>query len=137
MRILVTGARGFVGRNLVENLRTLADGRNRTRPALEIDEVWEYDLGDSWRHTLRVVENKTGGINPYEVMLNKAKGACPPEDCGGVWGYAHLIEVMANPEHPEHEDYKEWLGHKLQPGRTNIAKARKAIKDYLYVNLPY
>ena len=99
--------------------------------------VWEYDLGDSWRHTLRVEKSEPGGKSPYEVTLNKAKGACPPEDCGGVWGYAHLIEIMADPEHPEHEDYKEWLGHKLQPGRTNIAKARKAIKNYLYVNMPY
>ena len=43
MNILVTGAKGFVGRNLVENLKTLADGRNGTRPGLEIGEVYEYD----------------------------------------------------------------------------------------------
>ena len=44
MNILVTGAKGFVGRNLVENLKTLQDGRNRTRPNLEIGEIYEYDL---------------------------------------------------------------------------------------------
>ena len=47
MNILVTGAKGFVGRNLVENLRTFADGRNRTRPGLEIGRVYEYDLGNT------------------------------------------------------------------------------------------
>ena len=47
MNILVTGALGFVGRNLVENLKTLQDGRNRTRPAIHIGEIYEYDLGNT------------------------------------------------------------------------------------------
>ncbi len=46
MNILVTGAAGFVGKNLVENLRTIADGRNRTRPNLKIDKIYEYDLNN-------------------------------------------------------------------------------------------
>ena len=45
MNILITGAAGFVGKNLVENLKTIRDGKNRTRPTLEIGEIWEYDLG--------------------------------------------------------------------------------------------
>ena len=44
MNILITGAKGFVGRNLVENLKTIRDGKNRTRPNLTIDEIYEYDL---------------------------------------------------------------------------------------------
>ena len=44
MKILVTGAKGFVGRNLCENLKNIRDGKNRTRPALTIEEVFEYDL---------------------------------------------------------------------------------------------
>lgn len=44
MNILVTGAKGFVGRNLCENLKNLRDGKNRTRPNLRIDEIYEYDV---------------------------------------------------------------------------------------------
>lgn len=44
MNILVTGAKGFVGKNLVENLKNIRDGKNRTRPAIKIDEIFEYDL---------------------------------------------------------------------------------------------
>ena len=44
MKILVTGAAGFVGRNLVENLKNLRDGKNRTRPLLAVDEIYAYDL---------------------------------------------------------------------------------------------
>ena len=44
MNILVTGAKGFVGKNLVANLRNIAQGKNRTRPNLHIEEIFEYDL---------------------------------------------------------------------------------------------
>lgn len=44
MKILVTGAKGFVGKNLVCALNNLKDGKDRTRPALTIDEVFEYDI---------------------------------------------------------------------------------------------
>ena len=44
MNILVTGASGFVGKNLVYNLRNIAQGKNRTRPNLSINEIFEYDL---------------------------------------------------------------------------------------------
>ena len=44
MNILITGAKGFVGRNLVENLKAIRDGKNRTRPNIQIDRLYEYDL---------------------------------------------------------------------------------------------
>ena len=44
MNILITGAKGFVGKNLVENLKNIRDGKNRTRPNLHIDEIFEYDI---------------------------------------------------------------------------------------------
>lgn len=45
MKILVTGARGMVGTALVDNLKNLRDGKDRTRPALHIEEIFEYDIG--------------------------------------------------------------------------------------------
>ena len=47
MRILVTGAAGFVGRNLVENLKTIRDGKNRTRPSISIEDIYEYDMAST------------------------------------------------------------------------------------------
>ena len=43
MNILVTGSAGFVGRNLVENLKNIRDGKNRTRPDIKIEKIYEYD----------------------------------------------------------------------------------------------
>ena len=39
-----------------------------------------------------------------------AKGACPPEDCGGAWGYADLKNTLADPRHDDHDNMLEWLG---------------------------
>ena len=47
MNILITGAAGFVGRNLVENLKNLRDGKNRTRPDIEIEQINEYDISST------------------------------------------------------------------------------------------
>ena len=47
MNILITGAAGFLGRNLVENLKNIRDGKNRTRPSLRIDSIYEYDINNT------------------------------------------------------------------------------------------
>jgi hypothetical protein len=72
---------------------------------------YEYDFGDSWEHQIAVEkilppDPKAGTA---AVCLGGAR-ACPPEDCGGVWGYANLLEILKNPKHPEHQDMKEWVG---------------------------
>ena len=46
MNILVTGAKGMVGTSLINNLKNIRDGKNKTRPNIQIDEIYEYDLGD-------------------------------------------------------------------------------------------
>ncbi len=43
-------------------------------------------------------------------MCLTGKGRCPPEDCGGIWGYANLREALVNPAHEEHAGMLEWLG---------------------------
>lgn len=73
MNVLVTGAAGALGRNLVENLRCLRDGRNRTRPGLSIGEVFEYDLGstpeelDAWCARADFVVHAAGVNRPREA----------------------------------------------------------------------
>jgi hypothetical protein len=60
------------------------------------------------------VEIDVRGINSEpEVKMPAclaAKGACPPEDCGGPWGYADLKEALANPRREDHESMLDWLG---------------------------
>ena len=54
MNILVTGAGGMVGTALCSNLKNIRDGKNKTRPDIHIDEIYEYDLDSrrrNWTHT--------------------------------------------------------------------------------------
>lgn len=57
MNILVTGARGFVGRNLVESLKNIRDNKDRTRPELKIDNIFEYDIGTDSAELERFCKN--------------------------------------------------------------------------------
>ena len=72
MKILVTGAKGFVGRNLCCNLRNIAEGKNRTRPGLHIEEIYEYDLDstpeqlDAWCRDCDFVFNLAGVNRPKD-----------------------------------------------------------------------
>ena len=72
MRILVTGAKGFVGRNLCANLRNIQEGKDRRFPDLKIEEVFEYDLDstpeelDAWCAEADFVFNLAGVNRPKE-----------------------------------------------------------------------
>lgn len=94
---------------------------------------YEYDFGDSWKHIIEVkkVEPPAGGVT-YPICLD-GKLACPPEDCGGVWGYYDILEAVKDPRHPQHEDLKEWLGKDFDPdyfdlARTNAILAKVRLK---------
>lgn len=71
---------------------------------------YTYDFGDNWQHEIVVEDLLDADPQTHYPILVAAKGACPPEDCGGVWGYANLKEVLANPDHDEHQEMLEWLG---------------------------
>lgn len=77
--------------------------------------TYEYDFGDGWEHSI-VLEKILPFDNKVTVPVCLAgKRNCPPEDCGGVWGYADLLEIIANPQHPEYEDWLEWIGDDFDP----------------------
>jgi hypothetical protein len=67
-----------------------------------------YDFGDDWFHHI-ILEAILGEIMMTPICT-AGKGACPPEDCGGPWGYSELIETLNDPKHPEHKEMKQWLG---------------------------
>ncbi|MBF0556279.1 MAG: plasmid pRiA4b ORF-3 family protein, partial [Nitrospirae bacterium] len=50
----------------------------------------------------------------YPICID-GKRACPPEDCGGAWGYEELLEAIADPNHKEHAEMLEWVGEDFVP----------------------
>lgn len=77
--------------------------------------VYEYDFGDSWEHRLLVEKADVPFTFAGIATCTAGKRACPPEDCGGSWGYANLLEVLSDPDHEEHEESLEWLGEEFDP----------------------
>ena len=71
---------------------------------------YTYDFGDDWEHEIVVEELLDADPAARYPVLVAATGACPPEDCGGSWGYAELKEILADPGHEQHEEMLDWLG---------------------------
>jgi len=71
--------------------------------------LYIYDFGDDWEHDI-VLEKVLPPDPVVGVSCLAGNGACPPEDCGGAWGYASLKEALADPTHEEYEDLLDWLG---------------------------
>ncbi len=92
---------------------------------------YTYDFGDDWEH--EIVVEKVLVAEPgvrYPVCV-AGKGACPPEDCGGVWGYERLREVLADPADEEHGEMLEWLGlqavAEFDPARFGVEEVNRVL----------
>jgi len=83
---------------------------------------YEYDFGDSWEHELLIEKIQPAPAGQKVAVCLKGSQACPPEDIGGVWGYADFLEAIRDPEHPEHEDMLEWVGNDFDPEAFDLAE---------------
>ena len=70
---------------------------------------YTYDFGDNWEHEILVEDLLDPDHDTHYPILVAAKGACPPEDCGGPWGYTDLKTVLADPNDEQHQEMLEWL----------------------------
>ena len=85
------------------------------RPLSAPPAIYAYDFGDGWEH---VVVHE--GMQPAErsaAYPRCVSGArrCPPEDCGGIHGYAEFLQIIANRRHPEHRSMLNWAGGAYDP----------------------
>jgi hypothetical protein len=92
--------------------------------------IYEYDFGDSWEHNI-ILEK----ILPYDSSIRlpsciKGKRACPPEDCGGIWGYENLLEIIKDPSHSEHEEMLDWLGDGFDPEHFDVDETNRILVAY-------
>jgi hypothetical protein len=71
---------------------------------------YTYDFGDNWEHEIVVEDLLDADPDSHYPVLVAAKGARPPEDCGGPWGYADLKAILADSSHEQHQEMLDWLG---------------------------
>jgi hypothetical protein len=71
---------------------------------------YTYDFGDDWDHDIRVEKVLDDNEQAGYPRCTGGRRAAPPEDCGGIWGYAELVRVLSDPADDEHQDRLDWLG---------------------------
>jgi hypothetical protein len=89
--------------------------------------LYEYDFGDSWEHEILVEKILPMTENNRHPVCLKGARACPPEDIGGLWGYYDFLEIMQDPEHPEHEDMMAWVGGEFDPDEFDLEGINKRL----------
>ncbi|MBX3640628.1 MAG: plasmid pRiA4b ORF-3 family protein [Nitrosomonas sp.] len=92
--------------------------------------IYNYDYGDSWEHEVLLEK-----ILPFKHDMTlpqciKGKRACPPEDIGGIPGYALFLEAINDPSHPEHEEMHEWINGDFDAEHFDIHAINSMLNQY-------
>ena len=87
--------------------------------------IYEYDFGDGWRHEVLFEGFPPNDPKAKSPLCLEGERACPPEDCGGPWGYGDYLAAIADPQHEQHEEMLEWRG----PFDPEAFDPRKATKE--------
>ena len=98
--------------------RTASTGKTRLSEFIKEEKQkfrYLYDFGDNWEHTVELEKILPREKDIAYPLCITGKRACPPEDCGGVWGYKNFLEIIEDPNHPEHEQMLEWIGGEFDP----------------------
>lgn len=86
-----------------------------------------YDFGDSWSHTVKLEKIAPTADGAPNILLIDAVGRCPPEDRGGAPGYENVLEILADPDHQEHEETLVWCGGRFDPARADLPALEGAL----------
>jgi Plasmid pRiA4b ORF-3-like protein len=108
---------------------TLADVLPRKGARL----LYLYDFGDGWEHEVkleRILDNQE--LLPPRILAGARR--CPPEDCGGPFGYAELLAILSNPRHKRYREMHQWVGPRFhqeafspEPGNERLRRNRSLL----------
>jgi len=91
----------------------------------------EYDFGDGWEHEVLFEGSPTVDPKAKYPLCLEGERACPPEDCGGVWGYCDFLEAIKNKNHEQHEEMLEWNGGRFDSETFDPKQVTKEMKKGL------
>ena len=92
--------------------------------------MYEYDFGDCWKHAVEVASVSPPEKNVKYPICLTGQQACPPEDCGGPWGYEDFLEVISDPNHEEHEEMLEWIGGRFDPEAFDLQAVNRLLSTH-------
>ena len=127
------------------------DSYGRIEPGLDLDEVMDeeqvtlrealgarktflyvYDYGDNWRHKVKIEKIVTLDAPISSGVCIGGENACPPEDVGGAPGYEDFLAALADPNDPEHEHLKEWIGGSFDPAAFDVDAVNQRLSPSEY-----
>jgi hypothetical protein len=89
--------------------------------------TYKYDFGDSWEHEIKLEDILLNQEPlPFPTCTDGARN-CPPEDCGGVGGYAALLKIIKNQKHPGYKETMMWLGGRFDPAGFDIDRVNREL----------
>lgn len=90
--------------------------------------TYVYDFGDRWEHDIILEKILPADKHMKYPSCLTGKRTCPPEDCGGTWGYEEMLEILKQPDHEEYESYLEWLGEEFDPEFFDMKRVNALLK---------
>jgi len=91
--------------------------------------LYRYDFGDNWRHVVEVEQVLPADQATTVPACVDGRRACPPEDCGGTGGFERLLEILADPRHPEHRERREWMGRDYDPAAFDAGEFEENLRN--------
>ena len=99
-------------------------------PVLKSKFTYDYDMGDDWLHLITVEKILSADPDQKLPVCTAASGACPPEDCGGLWGYYAMLDILEEPHHPEYKRMRTWVGDGFDPETVDLASINKRLNEF-------
>jgi len=90
--------------------------------------TYQYDFGDDWEHEIVIEKTLTPEPKAKYPRCVEGKRACPPEDCGGAYGYEAFLEAIHDRHHAEHEEMLEWVGGKFNPEAFDKTRVNRELQ---------
>jgi hypothetical protein len=91
--------------------------------------TYTYDFGDDWRHDVLFEKELPADPEVTYPICVKGRRATPPEDCGGRWGYAELLEALGDARHSRHAEMVQWAGGPIDPEAFDLGETNQRLHD--------
>ena len=115
-------------------LEQIANEKRVSLPQLKLEPgmkfQYEYDFGDDWMHDILIEKILPPEPDVHYPRCLAGKRSCPPEDCGGIWGYDSLLQTIADPNDPDYEDMREWLPEDFDPAVFDLEDVNKVLRTF-------
>lgn len=109
----------------VQDERRVTLGRVAPRKGAKL--LYRYDFGDDWQHDIVVEEILPADPTSQSPRCLDGLRAAPPDDCGGPFGYAELLDALAEPTREDHAERLERLGDRFDPEAFDLAATNRAL----------